>query len=617
MTDTTGTGKSHIRAQLAATKIDRQMDPLLQQYVAFNRTGRKLDASFSTTEDEIAVIARVSDTDAWIGLSEVRVGAEIGPAQDGESTIVTGRIPVQRIEAVRGQDFIKSLKAARGLNPVLHATVEETGAAADQLPQGSLANSGAGVVVGIVDYGCDFAHRNFRDDNGDSRIEALWHQGGVTQAGAPFGYGREFSRDDLTQALSAADPYDDLGYQLFDPNKRGTHGTHVMDIAAGSGGGTGVNGVAPAADIVFVDVSHADLPGGGPQVVGTSFGDSVRLLEALQYIFERADGRPCVINVSLGTNGGPHDGTTLVEQGIDSLLRQAPNRAVVIAASNSFIDGIHAEAQVPANGQVDLTWEIPAPPAQFANHDELEIWFSGDDQFAVELIDPDGDSVGTVEPGNNGSADDASGETIVFVANRLGEPNNDDNMIGIYFAANMPSGSWIVRLHGRQVTDGHFHAWIERDNFSASRFAPPHDNSHTIGSISCGHETIVVGSYDGHKNTTPLSVFSSAGPTRDGRQKPEISAPGQSVVAARSATGDGVVVKSGTSMASPAVAGIVALMLAEAQARGVDVPIGELRQMLIDTARDGPPAGGGWHERYGHGRIDATAAVDRVIAASN
>ena len=90
----------------------------------------------------------------------------------------------------------------------------------------------------------------------------------------------------------------------------GSPGTYVMDICAGNGGGSDAPGFAPEADMVFVDVSHSDIPFVGPQVVGSSFGDSTQLLEAVRYIFDKAGDRPCVVNISLGTNGGPHDGTT-------------------------------------------------------------------------------------------------------------------------------------------------------------------------------------------------------------------------------------------------------------------------------------------------------------------
>ena len=384
----------------------------------------------------------------------------------------------------------------------------------------------------------------------------------------------------------------------------------MADIAAGNGRGSGLPGVAPEADIVFVDASHADIPFDGPEVVGSSFGDSVRLLEAVQYILNKAGDRPCAINISLGTNGGPHDGTTLVEEGIDRVLRQKPNRAVTIAASNSFSDGIHAAGRVAENGSQDLTWEVPAGDI---SHNEMEIWYSGCDRFAIELIAPGGSSLGTVKPGRNGIVRSSDGRVPIFVANRLGDPNNGDNMIGIFLDSGLPTGQWVVRLHGETVKDGSFHAWIERDNQAPSRFAPPHDDSHTIGSISCGRETVVVGSFDAHKASRPISFFSSAGPTRDGRRKPEISAPGHAVFAAKSGTRTGVVRKSGTSMAAPAVCGSIALLLAEACKRGVDLTIEQIRGILVQTAQRNPPDGKAWHPQYGNGRVSAAKAVATLI----
>ncbi len=118
------------------------------------------------------------------------------------------------------------------------------------------------------------------------------------------------TRNAINAALGQPDPYSALGYGPPPDNafQQGTHGTHVMDIAAGNGHGSGVPGVAPNADIIFVEVAANDIPFSGPNAVGKSFGDSVQLLEAVKFIFEQAGDRACVINASLGTNGGPHDG---------------------------------------------------------------------------------------------------------------------------------------------------------------------------------------------------------------------------------------------------------------------------------------------------------------------
>lgn len=589
------------------------LDPRLQRIIANVKQGvRKLSTS-STGTDEVAVIAKVTNLAAWEGLSEVTIGAEIGGDENGDITIVTGRIPVSRVEFVRQQPFVISLKPAQRLKADLNKTIEEIGSRSDLLPNGNLGDGGSQAIVGIVDFGCDFAHQNFLNSNGSSRLLAIWDQTGPSSATSPFGYGKVHTRADINTALLQQDPYAALGYgpppdTIFE---KGSHGTHVMDIAAGNGLGTGVPGVAPQADIIFVEVAGSDIPWSSSEVVGKSFGDSVQLLEALKFIFDLAGARPCVINVSLGTNGGPHDGSTLVEQGIDTLLTQASNRAVCIAASNSFSDGIHAAGNVPAGGTFDLLWDLPS---QDSTSNEFELWYSGGDRFGVEIIAPNGNSLLRVDPGENSKALKSDNKIVLLAANRLSDPNNGDNMIGIFLERGLPTGRWIIRLHGITVNDGSFHAWIERDDSGQSSFEPPNDNSHTIGSISCGRHPIVVGSYDAHKTSLPLSFFSSSGPTRDGREKPEVSAPGHAVLAAHSRTKNKVIGKSGTSMASPAATGAVALVLSEANARGVSLNSQQIRDIIINSARKNPPVGTAWDPRFGRGRISASTAVAAAAA---
>lgn len=79
------------------------------------------------------------------------------------------------------------------------------------------------------------------------------------------------------------------------------------------------------------------------------------------------------------------------------------------------------------------------------------------------------------------------------------------------------------------------------------------------------------------------------------------------MIAAHSRTGTGVVRKSGTSMAAPAVTGLVALMLAEATRNGVQLSINDIRAKLASGAEKLPPAAGAWDPRYGAGRASADA----------
>jgi subtilisin family serine protease len=583
------------------------MDPRLQKLVAFGRHGVRKKATASTMRDEVAVLAKVTDLAAWENLSEVRPGAVIGETATDGTTLVTARIPIARIEHVRTQPYVKSLKSAKRLSRRLAKTTEEIRAQPSLLPKGSKAKGGTGAVVGIADIGCDFAHRNFLTSTGKTRLKKLWDQWGTGGGGGGFNYGTVHSSAKINAALKKQDPYTALGYAPtpFD----GAHGTHVMDIAAGNGRGSGVPGVAPDARIVFVEVANSDIPWEGPETLGKNFGDSVQLLEALKFIFDTAGAAPCAINVSLGTNGGPHDGSTLVEQGIDRLVRQAPNRAVVIAASNSYADGIHASGTVPQSGQFSLPWIVELGDQ---TENEMEIWYPKGGRLSLEIFDPQGKSLGSVPAGQSGTVS-SGGKVILFAANRLNDPNNGDNMIGIYLSNLAPQGRWTVLLQGDPNQAVDFHAWVERDDYGQASFPEPRDNSHTIGSISCGHDTLVVGSYDAHKASLPLSYFSSAGPTRDGRQKPEVSAPGHAVVAARSGSKKGVTTMSGTSMAAPAVTGTVALMLAEAKARKKSLTIDQIREAAATTARHNPPPGAAWDARYGNGRIYANGLVAGVM----
>ncbi len=176
----------------AKSSAKADMDPRLQILIAQMRSGITKTASASTAENEVAVIARVTDAGSWLGLSEVRDATLIG-ATDGGDSIVTGKIPVMRIEKVRNLSYVESLKAAQSLQPMLAVATEETETQPAQLPSGNNVSGGDGVVVGVIDYGGDFVHKNFRKGNGKTRLLSIWDQNGGNSPASPFGYGVEHS----------------------------------------------------------------------------------------------------------------------------------------------------------------------------------------------------------------------------------------------------------------------------------------------------------------------------------------------------------------------------------------------------------------------------------------
>ena len=573
-------------------ELTANLDPKLQDVRLMQRHGGSVDPALGLEagggEIVVDVIAKLRDPAQDVpGLEVVRRIGEI----------VTGALKASNIEKVRGNPNVLSLKMAKKLHPDVKFSVPEIRATAAQLSQ-SLPDStrpidGAGVIVGVVDYGCDFVHRNFRRADDTTRLLYLWDQASPRGAMSPagFGYGREFTAADINRALKAEDPYLFLAY---DPGES-SHGTHVMDIAAGNGRATGDPGVAPNADLIFVQVASGDYED------EESFGNSRRLLEAVDYIFSKAGelGRPAVVNLSLGTHGGPHDGTTLVEQGFDTAL-QTPGRAVVISAGNSRERGSHASGSVAPGQPRTLSWEISEGDK---TDNELEIWYDGAAKLLVTLVTPGGDRLGPVAAGKTVSIN-SQGARVGRIIHREQDPNTGANQIDSLLARVLPSGVWQVELsaEGAPVS---FHAWIERDDYGQSRFsAPDVDPACTIGSISCGKHTIVVGSYDATVQGRDISGFSAEGPTRKGAQKPEVCAPGHGVRAARS-RGQGGVKKWGTSMAAPHVAGLVALLM---QAAGRPLTVAEIRDALLRGVRKYQPDGG-WHSLYGNGRVDAVATI--------
>ena len=131
----------------------------------------------------------------------------------------------------------------------------------------------------------------------------------------------------------------------------------------------------------------------------------------------------------------------------------------------------------------------------------------------------------------------AGGKEVGNVYHRAQEPNTLDHHITIFLYKNAPAGEWDVSLAGTDVIHGDYHAWIEREVSCPrcqSHFrAKDADPRSTTGTICNGRRTLAVVRNDAHDTEHLIAPFSSVGPTRDGRLKPDLCAPGVAVLAAR------------------------------------------------------------------------------------
>ena len=552
--------------------------------------------------------------------------------------IYTVAVPLNRLEEIATSPLVEYVEAGRTLGPLLNTSISET--KVDRVwspPNGGSSFDGSGVVVGIIDFGLDFTLDDFRHSDGKTRVAYLWDQSLNPELGenSPdnFNYGVEYDAAKINDALNGTNPFSQIRHSL----QPSSHGTHVAGIASSNGRSGDATfpagqfiGAAPGATIIFVQPAADDAE--------STFTDSVHVAEAIAYIFNKALelGMPCVINMSLGQNGGSHDGESIVERAIDTWLEQ-PGRAFVSAAGNEHIWRGHAEGTLTTGTTRTLQWKVggglPLPgggnlPPGFGDFtpNEMEIWYSSRDQLQVIITAPNGESTAIVNPGETELHQFTSGNRAFIDSERFTKLNGDARIyieISSSVVGSVQTGIWQVELTAIESVDGKFDAWIERDarrpfnNFADQSFfvGANFEPVKTLGTPATARRSIAVANYN-HRTEAP-NDSSSRGPTRDNRPKPEIAAPGTDIISSSSLGGrpDGQggtfplrVPMSGTSMSAPHVAGIVALMLQKNDTLTAE----QIQAILIAGAN--PPAGiQPFDIAWGFGRVDAEKSIQLVV----
>ena len=413
--------------------------------------------------------------------------------------------------------------------------------------------TGRGVLVAIVDSGIDYAHPDFRNVDGTTRILELWDQTLDTI----------FDREDINQALQQ--PAGSLRYEICPSRDNSGHGTHVAGIAAGNGRASNgrYRGVAFESELIIVKL-------GTP--LERSFPRTTELMRALDYCVKKSVeySKPIAINLSFGNSYGSHSGTSLLETYINDMAESGRN-VIVIGSGNDGAAALHTQGQLalgqgtggnagvqPSESQVE---EVQLAVSEFEPTLNVQIWKSYVDEFDITLIAPNGTVVGPIQP-ILGTTRFRIGETELLVY--FGEPKPFQTYQEIYIeflpvSEFVESGVWRFRLIPRRIVNGRYHMWLPSGgtlNVGTAFLEPVEETTLTIPSTAA--KAITVGAYDARFNQT--AAFSGRGYTRETNQvKPDIVAPGVEITSC--AVGGGYETRTGTSMATPFVTGGAALLM--------------------------------------------------------
>ncbi len=565
--------------------------------------------------------------------------------------LVSATVPVDHVQALAAspavQGFEFSTSPGRVLNDSMRVKTRLVDVHAGTAPLAA-GYTGAGVVLGLIDSGVDLGHPDFQDSLGNTRVLKYWDQNYAFDAQLtpqPYGYGQAWD----SAAINAGNcPATDQ------PVWYG-HGTTVTGTAAGNGRATGhFAGAAPDADIIMV-ASDFGRPNWKASVA-----------DAVKYIFDEAAalGRPVVINASIGDYYGSHDGLDAAARFIDSLLDAQPGRALVCAAGNSYtVPLYHLHSEVDAD--TSFTWfategnnitQLGFPAALW------EVWADTADFHVQYAVGADGGTAGYARRGNTpyrsipaslgvsytDTLRSIDGNRLAIVQSRAELRGAQVHIEVLLASPDSAYYNWAFLTTG----DGSFDVWSSYA-FGTSRmvtnlptpaqFPPivhyvlPDDDQRMVDSWACSDKVITVANYQNETNYIdyngqPQSVpgtenaiapASSNGPTRDGRLKPDVAAPGDITFSAgplsfiasllsgtgafKVAPGGFHIRAGGTSIASPVVAGTIACYFEKCPTANYADVIASIERTAWGDAFTGALP----NNRWGHGKLNSFRAITR------
>ena len=489
--------------------------------------------------------------------------------------------------------------------------------------------TGANVIGAIFDRGIDWRHDDFRNPDGTTRIEAildLSDDSGKTAPGNPYGVGTLYTRAQINAALTG-------GIQIPTRDAVG-HGTATAGGCCGNGRASADGryiGLAPSTTLVVVKIVTEGARAHGGVAAEAPYNGIDRMPIALQFVKDTSArlGMPAVMLWNFGTIGNSTDGDSRLAKLIDSTVGTGKPGLVIVTGNGDDGGADNHASGVVASG-VPLELKLQKGTTNATTTLRLDLWYAGADRFAVTVVTPTG-TFGPYAAPATGSASQTTG-AFAYYHDAPGGFYTQNGKRRVLVDITGPAGAYTIQLAGTGIVDGRFHASLN----PARTVAPESTDNRFLSHVVAGSSI-----WDGAtaRNNIALTDYyfkpwqggalgefwlgSSIGPTYDGRLGTDISAPGEGTIVALGADsfwstspsaipgGNGKYTYHGAvSGAAPVVTGVIALMLE----RNPQLDASQVKSILQQTARSDAFTGATPNPRWGHGKLDALAALDRVAA---
>ena len=392
--------------------------------------------------------------------------------------------------------------------------------------------TGEGILVGFLDTGIDYTHNAFKDDEGNTRIEYIYDlENGVV-----------YDKNKINEALKSEDPF-----SIVPEIDLSGHGTHVAGIACAGGNINFDNyGVAYKSSIAMVKIT-------GENSLRAAL--STQLMRGLKFLMDKSNeiNKPLVVNISLSTNDGSHNGSSLLEKYIQTFT-QLQKAVIVVAAGNEGNSAHHVGGEMKKEEDLDLNIGDGEKGIILDFFKPVLV------DVSVEVISPTGISTGPMELSESYKERFVGREKIVVYSTgpKPFDIQGQTTISILPLGDTITSGGWRIIVRKLNNYEGYFDVWlpIAEGLNERTRFLQP-SVYNTLGIPATVEGVISVGSYNFLNNN--LSAFSGRGVVRpEWLIKPDLVAPGENILS--TVEEQGFDTKSGTSMAAPQVSGICALL---------------------------------------------------------